>query len=127
MVKKMFGKIEYPEDEKDIETIKNNEWTKISGRGDIGDMNWGASTEGFEKEDIEPEYEKLLEHLGKTILVSGGGGRGFKLGTLKDANIIEFNGGHKIRVELEDVRPSLLGKDSFSPVLDSWQISVKDQ
>jgi len=31
---------------------------------------------------------------------------------------------YKLRAHLEDVRPKIGGRDSFDPILDSWQISV---
>jgi len=122
----MLGESKHPQDPEDINEINQNTWKKIGGRGEFGDMNWGASPTGFPMDEVKPKAEELEEHIGETVLLAGGGGRSTRLGTLQDVKIKEYNKeGYKIRVYLENVRPKIGGDDVFNPILDSWQILVK--
>lgn len=102
------------------------ELTKIAGRGKLGDMNWGADFNRPEKVVLK-EHEELKKHIGEPVVLTGGGGWVWYVGVLKGIKIDEIDGKKIVRAHITNLDMPIGGKHEFSPLLDSWQISVFDK
>ena len=100
---------------------------KIAGRGELGNWNWGA-TVIRPLEELKKELRELKKHIGKKVLLTGGGGPGVHIGILVDAWLEDYvhmgKKGKGLRVKLVDLDPPIAGMKEFTPWVDSWQISV---
>ena len=105
-----------------------NGYKKIAGRGAVGDANWGANFDQS-NETIQKWLAELQKNIGKTVLLSGGGGNDTHLGILAEAKIVQVDHREKkaIQVTLKNLTPKIAGESEFTPYLDSWQISVKTE
>lgn len=111
-----------------------NPYRLIAGRGSLEDVasgawvNWGAS--GRPLATLKKELAELNKHIGERVLLSGGGGPGASLATLRGAEIVKegyIKGKPGLKVYLIDIDPIYRGygpRESFDPWLDSWQISI---
>lgn len=105
--------------------MNKTKWKKIAGRGKLGDMNWGAD---FDRplSIVKNELRELQKHIGEQILLTGGGSLEANLAVLKKAYITEPEPKKfAVQVKLTDLEPSLGYRDTFTPYIDSWQISVQ--
>ena len=103
-------------------------WRKLAGRGEIGNENWGANFNQSEEEKKQ-WLENLRKHIGEVVLITGGGGRDFNLGVLKDARLVELGDKQVVQAKLENVTPRMAFTENgiFEPYLDSWQISALEE
>lgn len=104
-------------------------WRLIAGLGELGDLNWCATFDNDEKR-LEPQLRRLRRHYGERVLLTGGGGSGAHLATLVAARIVKERGRNgepwvALQVDLKRVKPPLCGRSTFSPYINSWQISVR--
>lgn len=96
---------------------------KIAGRGELGDLNWGANFTRS-KEALKRELRKLQKHIGERVLLTGGGGNRASYHTLENAWIERFDDEKwGLKAELSP-SPFEWQEDNFTPWLDSWQISI---
>lgn len=107
-------------------------WKLIAGRGSVGDINWGVA--GRSLTVLKKELIELNKHIGERVLLTGGGGPGGSIATLKGARIVKegyMRGKPGLKVFLTGIDPKyggigkFGGRESFDPWIDSWQISVK--
>lgn len=101
-------------------------WIKIAGYGELGDTNWGYDLSLVK---TDKWYAELQKHIGKTVLLTGGGScHKCWLAKLVAVSIGILNGKSVPRVRLESIKPrwSHIGENVFEPWLGSWQISVKE-
>ncbi len=106
---------------------KKKQWKLIGGYGEIGNTNWG-----FDDSRIETQkwLEQCKKHIGKTVLLAGGGSFGKHwLAKLVDVSIGKLGDKDVPKVRLENIKPRWNkytgGENVFEPWLGSWQISVK--
>ncbi len=105
------------------EFVQQHAWYKIAGRGKLGDMNWGADFSSNVTQNLHRTAEKLKEHTGEKVLLTGGGGYGYNVGVLTGAEVDYAR--NAVRVHLRDLQPKMGGRTEFSPLIGSWQISVQ--
>lgn len=112
--------------------MTNIRWRLIAGRGSLGDINWGAA--GRSLTVLKSELRELKKHIGQRVLLTGGGGPGGSIATLKSAIIVKegyMRGMPGLKVYLTNIDPKYGGigrsggREAFDPWIDSWQISVQ--
>ena len=103
-------------------------WKKLAGRGALGNVNWGVDFDDKKSlQELQPLLKEIKKYIDKRVLLTGGGGFGSHIGILKGAKIGEMaKGCFRIEVTLEKLDPPLAGDTTFTPWLDSWQISVEE-
>lgn len=95
---------------------------KIAGRGELGHLNWGADF-SRSKKVLEKELKELNKHIGKKVLLTGGGGSRASYHILIRAWIERISKG-KWGLQAE-LKPGITEwQETFTPWLDSWQISI---
>ena len=105
--------------------MSKKQWVKIGGYGDLGSTNWGFDHDQVETETWANECRK---HIGKMVLLTGGGSFGkWWFAKLTDVSVDMCGGKPTPKVRLEHIRPrwSYFGNNVFEPWLGNWQISVR--
>jgi hypothetical protein len=97
----------------------------IAGRGSSGPEEGPIIIRGIDI--LQGELLELQKHLGKRVVLAGGGGAGSHIATLDHAEMTEMNAndinhGHGLKVFLSDIKPPLFETTIFNPWVDSWKI-----
>jgi len=95
---------------------------KIAGRGELGNLNWGADF-SRSKRTLQKELKELKKHIGEKVLLTGGGGHRASHHTLVDAWIEPCGKRWALQAKVTPSISASMG-EFFTPYLDSWQISV---
>ena len=96
---------------------------KIAGRGEVGNLNWGADFTRSKK-TLNKELQALRQHIGEKVLLTGWGGGNVRRVTLKDAWIEPYDDKKWALVARLSPSPFTWMDEDFTPYLDSWQISI---
>jgi hypothetical protein len=97
---------------------------KIAGRGRGQQMNWGADV-ARPLSTLRRQLRELKKHFGEIVVVTGGGGCGYKWAILKGAELVPYHEGEKgLRAYLDRVTPNGGWGAKFDPWIDSWQINI---
>lgn len=101
-------------------------YLKLAGRGKIGDRNWGADFT-TPKAELEKQLKEIKKHIGKEVLLTGGGGHSGSLHILQDVWIQHVGRSNSWGLMVR-LTPGLFeDTEEFTPFLDSWQISIKEE
>jgi len=100
------------------------EMKKIAGRGRGPQMNWGADVTR-PISTLRRQLRELKKHIGEFVVVTGGGGSGYKYAILTGAELAPYGtDGVGLRAHLDRVTPNGGYGPKFDPWIDSWQINI---
>lgn len=86
-------------------------------------MNWGADVTR-PISILRRQLRELKKHIGEFVVVSGGGGSGYKYAILKGAELVPYDKGMGLKAHLDRLTPNGGWGRSFDPWIDSWQINI---